>query len=199
MPKKHNPVTSSKIDTSLTEAHDGVLDITQLADMHPRLPGDMVATMLTRAALGLQRNHHLPGVALHLTVEEVKTRLRLEWPSADSESIGQHDFNRITEDGAEAIVLAVAHRSKGWQVLRRMQREESADWLLEHISQGTRRLVAVEVSGVDSGNVATRLREKLEQVAKNKDKDIAQRWAGVVGFKKPQGVLEMARTSHRGR
>jgi hypothetical protein len=69
-----------------------------------------------------------------------------------------------------------------------MQREEHADWLLEHQDNGRRKLVAFEVSGVDQGNIAGRLQEKLSQVANNVDTD--QQCAGVVGFMQPEAALQ---------
>jgi len=98
--------------------------------------------------------------------------------------IDQHDHNRITEDGAEAVALALAHRHRAWRIVRRMQRRERADWLLED-ARGNE--IALEVSGVDRGNISGRLFEKLKQVAKNADID--QRWASVVGFEEPAVAL----------
>ncbi len=61
---------------------------------------------------------------------------------------------------------------------------EHADGLLEGQGETGRSPVALEVSGVDHGSTASRLTEKLAQVAKSLDVD--QRWAGVVGFAKPE-------------
>ena len=148
----------------------------------------MAWLMVLRAALGLQRNKHSSGVAIQMTIESQATRGILKWPLADLATAKQHDQNRITEDGAEAIALAVAHTTRTWRVVRRMQREESADWLLEHEHKGVRKLVAFEVSGVDQGSIAGRLREKMAQVAKSTNVDY--RWAGVVGFQQPEAALQ---------
>lgn len=93
----------------------------------------------------------------------------------------------MTEDGAEAVMLALAHRARGWRVVRRMQREEHADWLLEQQGEGPRQVVALEVSGVNRGSIAARLTDKLDQVARSEDVD--QKWAGVVGFEEPVATL----------
>ena len=111
-------------------------------------------------------------------------------------NMDQHDDNRITEDGAEAVALAVAHRYRAWRVIRRMQREEHADWLLEDAREGGRRLIALEVSGVNRGGLVARLSEKLAQVAKNTDVD--QRWAGVIGFEEPIAALHFTKRKSRG-
>jgi len=62
---------------------------------------------------------------------------------------------------AEAVALALVHIALGWVVRRRLQRGESADWLLK---DPLARLVALEVSGVDEHEDPHRLRKKLNQV-----------------------------------
>lgn len=173
------------------------LDLSRLCDMHPRLPGDLAAIMAMRAALGLQRNKHSDGVNLHMAIEKAVSGCVLTWPAAELGLAKQHDHNRITEDGAEAIALAVAHTTKTWRVVRRMQREERADWLFEHDSDGRRKLVAFEVSGIDRGSIVVRMREKLAQVAKSSDVD--HRCAGVVGFERPEAALKSVKGKTYGR
>lgn len=163
------------------------INLAELREMHPRLPEDLVLLMMVRAALGLQRNGHGSPVAISLDLEPVALRGLLGWPGSDLASLDQHDHNRVTEDGAEAVALALAHRDRGWRIVRRLQREEHADWLLEETSEGARQVVALEVSGVDRGGIVARLAEKLAQVARSEDVD--QRWAGVVGFEQPAAAL----------
>jgi hypothetical protein len=153
--------------------------------------------MLVRAALGLQRNKHSPGVNLQMAVQGTVSGCVLLWAAADLGAAKQHDYSRVTEDGAEAIALAVAHKTSAWRVVRRMQREEHADWLLEHQADGVRRLVAFEVSGVDKGSIVDRMKGKLAQVAKSRDVD--QRCAGVVGFEQPEAVLRLVKGRSYGR
>jgi hypothetical protein len=163
------------------------INLTQLREMHPRLPEDLALLMTVRAALGLQRNGHESPVAIDLDLERVASQGSLAWLGSDLAELGQHDHNRVTEDGAEAVALVLAHRHRGWRVVRRMQQGERGDWLLEQAGEGPRQLVALEVSGVDRGSIAGRLAEKLAQVARSVDVD--QRWAGVVGFEKPMACL----------
>ncbi len=151
--------------------------------MHPRLPLDVVGGIVGRAALGLQRNGHVTGVDIALEINREKLNANLTWPHADQSKLDQHDCSRITEDGAEAVSLGLVHRARGWRVVRRLQREECADWLLEDQGQ----TVALEVSGVDHGSIAARLRAKLVQASGCLDVD--QRWASVVGFESPQAAL----------
>jgi hypothetical protein len=163
------------------------IDLARLREMHTRLPIDLALIMVGRAALALERNGHVGGVPLALDLERVALKDFLSWPCAELSGIDQHDHNQITEDGAEAVALVVAHRHRGWRVVRRMQREEHADWLLENAGEGERQVVALEVSGVDRGSIVARLAEKLSQVAKSVD--VHQRWASVVGFEAPSAVL----------
>ena len=88
------------------------IDLGHLCDMHPRLPGDVAGLMVLRAALGLQRNHHSSGAELQMTIEGARSHCVLTWPAGDLDTKVQHDSNRITEDGAEAIALAVAYRAR---------------------------------------------------------------------------------------
>jgi len=171
-----------------TPSGGAVIDLSCLCQMYPQLPGDMVVIMVIRAALGLQRNGHSPGADLQMSIERVVSRCALLWPAADLATAEQHDYNRITEDGAEAIALAVAHKTMAWRLVRRIQQEGHGDWLLEHQHKGMRKLVAFEVSGVDTGSIRGRLREKLAQVAKTVDVD--ERWAGVIGFQRPEAALQ---------
>jgi hypothetical protein len=80
------------------------------------------------------------------------------------------------------VALALVHASRSWTVLRRLQREEHADWLLRETT--TRRLVAIEVSGTDEGDGDARLSAKLAQVAQSTA--ARKRAACVVGFLEPR-------------
>lgn len=163
------------------------IDLNTLKEMHPKLPPEVVLTIVGRAAIALNRNGHRSGLNVSWHVERAIIAGRLSWPTAEVEEIVQHDDNRVTEDGAEAVALALANRHASWRVVRRMQREEHADWLLEDVD---RRLIALEISGVDKGSIATRMSQKLKQVAASQDVD--ERWASVVGFEKPTAGLRSA-------
>ena len=164
--------------------------------MHRRLPSDLALIMIGRAALALERNSHKSGANISMDLERTLGSCMLYWPAADLSEADQHDPNRITEDGAEAVSLAIAHRYRAWHVIRRMQREEHGDWLLEETRGNRRRVIALEVSGVNRGGIAARLSEKLTQVAKSVDAD--QRWAGVVGFEEPTVALHFTKRKPHG-
>jgi len=160
------------------------IDLAQLGEMHTKLPTDLALSMVGQAAMALERNGHAPGVRVSLDVEQVLSNGSLSWPRVDLGKVDQHDRHRITELGAETVALVLAHRHRAWRIIRRMQRGGRADWLLEDARGGT---VALEVSGVDRGAIATRLSQKLKQVGKSPDVD--QRWASVVGFEEPTAAI----------
>ncbi len=163
------------------------IDLADLREMHPLLPEDLTLVMIGRAALSLQKNGHGSPVSIRLDIDHAVTRGKLAWPSSDPAFLDQHDSKRLTEDGAEAIALALGSRARGWRVVRRMQQGESADWLLEDSGEGTSQRIALEVSGVARGSITSRLTQKLKQVLQSEDVD--QQWAGIVGFEEPVTAL----------
>ena len=133
----------------------------ELKSMHPLLPASTAAEYGYRAAAGLERHDHRPGTGLATWIEGKTGEASLHWVHSSDGGVEQLDRNRITEDAAEAIALGLVHVARGWVVRRRLQRGESADWLLQDPQA---RLVALEVSGIDRGGESERLRIKLEQV-----------------------------------
>jgi hypothetical protein len=172
------------------------IELAKIREMHPKLPAELALVMVERAGLALQRNGHTSGLGFSWEWEHEVFNGVLSWPEADMSTIDQHDYNRVTEDGAEAVALVLSHHHQGWRVIRRMQREEYADWLLEHRGEEHRRLIALEVSGVDRGTIGGRVTEKLTQVASSTDVD--QQWAGVVGFQLPTATLRSTRREDNG-
>ncbi|MES1244917.1 MAG: hypothetical protein ABUT39_25135 [Acidobacteriota bacterium] len=169
------------------------IDLADLRKMHPRLPEDLALVMTGRAALSLQKNGHGSPVAIRLDLEQAASEGKLAWPTSDPVQMDQHDNKRLTEDGAEAVTLALAHRAYGWRIVRRMQQGESADWLLEEANEEVCSRIALEVSGVARGSIASRLAEKLEQVSRVEDEDVDQQWVGVVGFEEPVAALQSSK------
>jgi hypothetical protein len=143
------------------------IDVSRLLVMHPRLAPTTGADCAHKAAVGLARHGHLPGVSFETAFDDRRQQGALYW-SADSDASGDHlDFHRVTEDAAEAIALALVHVVRGWVVRRRAQREEHADWLLVDTNNQS---VALEVSGVDMTDIGQRrLREKVEQVRRHQN------------------------------
>jgi hypothetical protein len=90
------------------------------------------------AALALGRRHE-PGVEAEVTLDAESVVATLVWEKRPAADALQLDYHRVTEDGAEAVALALVHSARSWVVLRRLQREEHADWLLRETT--SRRLV----------------------------------------------------------
>lgn len=138
------------------------LDLTHLRQIHPLLPASTAAEYAHRAALGLERHHHSPGVRLSANGDLGRIRAySLHWSAEVAHDSDQLDYHRITEDAAESVSLALVHAAMGWVVRRRLQRGEFADWLLVDPNE---KRVALEVSGLDNPDGGRRLREKREQV-----------------------------------
>lgn len=167
------------------------IDLADLREMHPRLPEDRALVMIGHAALSLQRNGHGSPVNIRLDIDRAVTHGKLAWPGSDPGFLDQHDSKRLTEDGAEAVALALCHQARGWRVVRRMQQGECADWLLEGTSDSHRQRIALEVSGVARGSITARLTQKLNQVLQSEDVD--QQWAGIVGFEEPVAALRSSK------
>ena len=82
--------------------------------MHPLLSAEVIGTYAHRAAIGLQRHRHQPGIDLSIQVNERSSnRIALYWEPVAMSDAEQLDHHRVTEDAAEAIALglvSVAHR-----------------------------------------------------------------------------------------
>lgn len=159
----------------------------QLKSMHPLLPASTAAEYGHRAGIGLERHHHVSGVALATLIESESPKASLHWNRSLFGDIEQLDQHRTTEDAAEAVALALVHVARGWVVRRRLQRGEFADWLLQDPEAG---LVALEVSGIGEGEDSDRLRVKLQQVCRVTIAD--RRAACIVELEAPRATLAMA-------
>lgn len=139
------------------------IDLAALCENHPDAPEEVLQPYMHKAAIALQRRH-APGVRLSIQHGGTQVDDELMWlvkPKRDADFL---DAVRVTEDGAEAIALAVVHRLYGWTVIRRVQRGAYADWLLAQDGSDSR--IALDVGGTDKGDDAQILREKLDQVSR---------------------------------
>lgn len=130
--------------------------------MHPLLSATTAAEYEYRAAVGLGRHGHRSGASLAATIENEPRVANVHWTAETTTGGEQLDRQRVTEDAAEAVTLALVHVACGWVVRRRLQRGERADWLLV---DSDRQHVALEVSGTDQADDGRRLRDKLQQVS----------------------------------
>lgn len=160
------------------------LDLRQLKQLHPRLPASNAVDLAYRASVALERNDHQPGCTLRILADdEPEEGAALEWAPSLRVGVEQLDVVRVTEDGAEAVALVVVGETQGWEVRKRLQRGEAADWLLTR-RDGVR--VAMEVSGAAGEVPSQRVTEKLRQAARASV--CAHRVALVVGFGPPEAI-----------
>lgn len=155
-----------------------------LKEMHPRLPTAWARSSSSCAAIALERRSHAPGVGLVVQADDTERVATLGWSRGDPADEPHLDRHRITEDGAEAVALALVSVAMGWVTLRRMQRGESADWLLEN-SEST--LIALEISGLDGDLAHGRMAQKLVQV--QRVTAASSRWACLVAFSQPAAAF----------
>jgi len=137
------------------------LDLDMLQQMHPRLNATNAAELCHRAAVGLERHGHESSVPMATELDGSHHDCALTWTAAEISAALQLDRHQVTEWAAEAISLAVVNVGLGWAVARRGQRGDSCDWWLKDRNGD---LAALEVSGIDSGDTARRLRDKVVQV-----------------------------------
>ena len=145
---------------------------------HPKLRGHPT-DFVKYSALALQRSGHVSPVRSNVEHDGEKAATQIEWPRQDMAALGVIDNHRVTEDGAEAVALAYVNLKASWVVKRRLQRGESADWLLNN-STGW---LAMEVSGTITDSPQGRLAEKKQQVSRCSLP--AERLAVVVAFDSP--------------
>lgn len=154
------------------------LTLHHLYEAHSALRG--YPTDLVRlGGLALQREGHDSPAQTAVNHDGLKSTVEIEWISQDLAMLKVVDDNRVTEDGAEAVALSYANSTEGWVVKRRLQRGESADWLLRNGAKW----LALEVSGMRTGDPSVRLQEKTKQVARCTLP--ADRLAIVVAFETP--------------
>src|SRR5689334_20581055 len=121
------------------------LDLGLLIDMHPVLTPTRAADLAHYAAVGLERHGHVSGAQLAARLDEAEHDASIGWIAAAADAGVALDQHRVTEEAAEAIALALVRVAFGWVVRRRLQRGESADWLLTDPDRGR---VGLEVSGI---------------------------------------------------
>ena len=158
------------------------LALHELCVMHPKLRGH--PTDLSKfGGLALQRAGHASPVEAKIDHDGLGDTAEIEWLPQDVTVLNVLDRNRVTEDGAEAVALAYVSSKGGWVVKRRMNRGESADWLLLNETRG----LALEVSGTIESNPLSRLTVKKQQVGRCtlSDDYAIDRLAVVVSFSIP--------------
>ena len=160
-----------------------MIDLDDVAGLCPGLHAASAEPLAFRAVIALQRRHQ-PGVKLSVTMRGKDLREPLKWKERPAELAQMEDLNRVTEEGAEAIALALAGRRCGWSVKRRLQSRlsEGADWLM--VSGACK--VIVEVGGTDDGDLDGLYRRKIKQAQQASWPARAARAACVARFVEPK-------------
>ncbi|MBK9264458.1 MAG: hypothetical protein IPM54_32240 [Polyangiaceae bacterium] len=114
-------------------------------------------------------------------------REALKWKEIPLQLAQMEDFNRVTEEGAEALALALTGRRGGWKVKRRLQSRlsEGADWLIGSGGQN----VIVEVGGTDEGDLEMLYKRKVTQAQGASWPKGTARAACVVRFVEPKALF----------
>jgi len=158
-------------------------NLRRLNKMHSLIPREECSHFRLAAALGLQRRGHEPGKVLPVALPKGDWECVLNWRKVSQGKAEALDPRRITEDGAEAVALAVISEAMGWKVVRRYPQGRHADW---ELSDAQNRVIALEISGC-ARNDPRRLKKKLTQVAKCKYAHL--RVACVVEFGPPRARM----------
>lgn len=164
-----------------------MIDIDALAAMLG-LPEDSVRPLAHRAAVALERRH-APGVHLAARVQGAAIDEEIRWRKRDPGASAHEDLSRTTEEGAEAIALALSRVHRSWRVERRLQSRlaEGADWLLVDISSGAE--VVLEIGGTDAQDISELARRKIEQARRSPLAGVCKPAACVVRFMEPSANL----------
>ncbi|MEO8903416.1 MAG: hypothetical protein ABI488_14485 [Polyangiaceae bacterium] len=152
------------------------------------LPERAAAPLSYRAAIALGRRH-CSGVRLTGSVLEEAIDEDLQWPETEVHAGAYEDINRVTEEGAEAIALALAGSFCSWRVKRRLQSRlaEGADWLL--FDPRTDSTIVLEVGGTDEQDLAALLERKISQARRSPFSTRGTPAACVVRFVEPRAIL----------
>jgi hypothetical protein len=143
-----------------------MIDLDALASV-VGLPEESATVLTFRSALALERRHE-PGVRLVGKILEEPFDEELRWRKRKRDEIAlSEDINRVTEEGAEAVALALVGTARSWRVVRRLQSRlsERADWLL--VDPKTKSKVVLEVGGTDEGELRPLLVRKIQQARRS--------------------------------
>jgi hypothetical protein len=164
-----------------------MIDLEALADLLG-LPEDSVAPLAHRAAVALERRHR-PGVHLTGTLRDTAIDEEIRWRLRTPDAAAYEDIDRVTEEGAEAVSLALACSRSKWRIARRLQARlaEGADWLM--IDPATGSTIVLEISGTDEQDIEARLARKVVQARRSPFSERGTPAACVVRFLEPSAKL----------
>lgn len=166
-----------------------MIDLEKLAPLLS-VPNDTAAPLAHRAAVALERRHQ-PGVHLTGTVRGNVVDEELRWRSRAPEGAVYEDINRVTEEGAEAIGLALACSTCAWRVERRLQARlaEGADWLMVDPASGA--TMVLEIGGTDEQDLDALLARKIAQARRSPFSERGTSAACVIRFVEPSVMMQV--------
>lgn len=160
-----------------------MIDLDSLA-LSVGVPEDTATPLVHRAAVALERRHR-PGVHLTGAVRGAAIDEELRWRVRTPGAAAYEDISRVTEEGAEAIGLAVACSTRAWRVERRLQARlaEGADWLVTNALTGA--TMVLEIGGTDEQDIEALLTRKIEQARRSPFSERGTPAACVIRFLEP--------------
>jgi len=163
-----------------------MIDLETLTDVLG-LPEECVTPLAHRAAVALERRHR-PGVHLTGVVHGSAIDEEIRWRPRTLGAAAYEDMNRVTEEGAEAIGLALACSKSTSRITRRLQARlaEGADWLMSDPSGST---IVLEIGGTDEQDLEALLARKVEQARRSPFSERGRPAACVVRFLEPMVEL----------
>jgi hypothetical protein len=164
-----------------------MIDLDALAELL-ELPEETVSPLAHRAAVALERRH-APGVRVTGTVPGAPVDEEIQWRVRTPDAAMYEDINRVTEEGAEAIGLALAGSKCMWRIKRRLQARlaEGADWLMSN--QATGSTMVLEIGGTDEQDLEALLARKIEQARRSPFSARGTPAACVVRFLEPSVMM----------
>ncbi len=149
------------------------------------LPEESVTPLAHRTAVALERRHR-PGVHLIGVVQGAPLDEEIRWRPRTPGAAVYEDINRVTEEGAEAIGLALACSKSTWRIERRLQARlaEGADWLMIDPSTGS--TIVLEIGGTDEEDLEALLARKIKQARRSPFSERGTPAACVVRFLEPK-------------
>jgi len=162
----------------------------RFADLHERHFGvtEAIAKSYEEAASVCLHRHHLSPQSFRIVDATNERRALAHWVVPDERTKGAWaNRDDATEAGAYGLALATAELTRGLVAVRRAEILSGADYYLGApgaTPHSLKALFRLEISGVDGGDpvrLFTRLRQKIRQLARGKDK--LPGIAVTVGFK----------------
>jgi hypothetical protein len=165
------------------------IDLTRLGEAS-RLSPVVLASLAEAASVMLDIHHPAPPPPTEgkLVRGGTGTPLDFHWQGPTDQARETHANEKdAAEDGGAAVAIA-AVKALGYVVVRRAWQGSGCDYLMVREGEPENDFHKLEVSGTSSGNLAARLKEKVEQ-ARGGDLDRPGA-AVVVGFKTAKVLVE---------